>query len=96
MKPNDLIDIIGEAADEHIKDAKKQKKNSIPRWTKWTAAAAAVCIAITSGFFAFQQGPSLNDTQSPAAQNGYGGHDEGTVFMSYAGPVFPLTANHKY
>ena len=91
MKPNDLIDIIGEAADEHIKDAKKQKKNRIPRWTKWTAAAAAVCIAITSGFFAFQQGPSLNDTQSPAAQNGYGGHDEGTVFMSYAGPVFPLT-----
>jgi len=91
MKPNDLIDIIGEAADEHIQDAKKQKKNRVPRWTKWTAAAAAVCIAVTAGFFAFQQGPSLNETQSPAAQNGYGGHDEGTVFMSYAGPIFPLT-----
>ena len=28
MKSNDLIDIIGEAADEHIRDAKSAKKKA--------------------------------------------------------------------
>lgn len=31
-------------------------------------------------------------TDGTATGSGSGGHNEGTVFMSYAGPVFPLTA----
>ena len=34
MKSNDLIDIIGEAADEHIRDAKSVKKKPSCRVNK--------------------------------------------------------------
>lgn len=47
MKSNDLIDIIGEAADEHIRDAKSAKKKAMPRWAKWSSAiAACLCVAV--------------------------------------------------
>ena len=45
MKSNDLIDIIGEAADEHILDAKTPKKKA-NRWVHWAATAACVCLVI--------------------------------------------------
>lgn len=43
MKSNDLIDIIGEAADEHIRDAKITKRKA-NRWVRWVAAAACFCL----------------------------------------------------
>ena len=50
MKSNDLIDIIGEAADEHIRDAKSAKKKAMPRWAKWSSAiAACLCIVLLGG-----------------------------------------------
>ena len=49
MKSNDLIDIIGDADDEHIRDAKSAKKKEMPRWAKWSSAiAACLCVAVTS------------------------------------------------
>ena len=43
MKSNDLIDIIGEAADEHIRDAKAAKRTK-NRWVRWAAVAACICL----------------------------------------------------
>lgn len=43
MKSIDLIDIIGEASDEHIMDAKATKRKS-NRWVRWAAVAACICL----------------------------------------------------
>lgn len=40
MKSNDLLDAIGEVSDEYIADAKSAKKRRMPRWAKWSCAAA--------------------------------------------------------
>lgn len=60
MKSNDLIDIIGEAADEHIRDAKGSKKKVMPRWAKWSSGIAA-CLVLVLSFaipFIFDRGQS--------------------------------------
>ena len=88
MKSNDLIDIIGEAADEHISDAKNSQKKSMPRWAKWSSAVAAcLVLAVSLGFLL----PRMGGNSSPGTNGGESGHDNGSVFMSYAGPVFPLS-----
>lgn len=49
MKSNDLIDIIGETADEHIRDAKVTKRKT-NRWVRWVAAAACFCLVIAGAW----------------------------------------------
>ena len=88
MKSNDLIDIIGEAADEYIQDAKAAKKKAVPRWVKWSSAIAA-CLVLTIGVSLFFGGMGGN------AGAGGSGHEDGSTFMSYAGPVFPLTLREE-
>lgn len=46
MKSNDLLEIIGEAQDEYIKDAADQQKKRTPVWVKWTAIAACLCLIV--------------------------------------------------
>jgi len=87
MKSNDLIDIIGEAADEHIADAKSAKKKKMPRWAKRFSVVAA-CFVLVIGIGGLLL-PRMGGNSAPGSSGG--GHDEGSVFMSYAGPVFPLT-----
>lgn len=89
MKSNDLIDIIGEAADEHIRDAKSATKKTMPRWAKWSSAIAA-CLVVAIGCISMLPRFSAPHDEAPSTGGG-NGHGEGTVFMSYAGPVFPLT-----
>lgn len=48
MKSHELLDVIGEAQDSYLLDAKAPKKKSTPVWVKWTAMAA--CIAIVIAF----------------------------------------------
>ena len=88
MKSHDLIDIIGNADDAYIKDAKNTKKKVIPRWAKWSSAIAA-CLVLTIGLSFIL--PRMGDTFAPGGSAGGSGHDEGSIFMSYAGPIFPLT-----
>lgn len=89
MKSNDLIDVIGDAADEHVRDAKTAKKKTIPRWAKWSSVAAA-CLIVVIGCISMLPHISAPNDKAPS-EGGGNGHGEGTVFMSYAGPVFPLT-----
>lgn len=47
MKKEQIIDMIGEAPDHYVKDAKEyKKKHRIPRWSKWMGGIAAI-LAIT-------------------------------------------------
>lgn len=93
MKSNDLIDIIGEAADEYIQDAKSAKKKAVPRWVKWSSAIAA-CLVVVIGVGSYVL-PRMGSSSSPGSSAAADGHDEGSIFMSYAGPVFPLTLREE-
>lgn len=43
MKKEQIVDMIGEAPDHYVKDAKDyKKKRRIPRWSKWMGSIAAV------------------------------------------------------
>lgn len=43
MKKEQIVDMIGEAPDNYVKDAKEyKKKRRIPRWSKWMGGIAAV------------------------------------------------------
>ena len=86
MKSDELLDAIGEAKDEYVRDVRSAKMNKIPNWAKWTSAIAA-CLVLALGInFVFSH---MGGMASPEA--GGSGHEDGSVFMSYAGPVFPLT-----
>ena len=85
MRSDELLDAIGEAKDEYVQDVRKPKAK--PDWVKWASAVAA-CLALALGLnFLFH---NIGGKASPEA-GGSDGHEEGSVFMSYAGPVFPLT-----
>ncbi len=84
MKPDDIFDAIGEVNDEAVADAKKtdKKANRLRPWLKWSGIAASFVLVCGIGILAaiiFMGG------------NAGGGAEEGLTYMSYAGPVFPLT-----
>jgi len=94
MKPDELIELIGEVDDEYIQDAKQSKKQRVPRRTKWASAIAA-CLVLAVGIGSFLL-PRMGGNSTPGSSGAGGsGHDEGSVFMSYAGPVFPLTLREE-
>lgn len=46
MKAIDLLDMIGNVDDSIIEEAKQRKKEALPRWTKWIAVAACLCLVL--------------------------------------------------
>lgn len=91
-KSKKLFDGITALSDELIEEAASPVNIKRRTWVKWTAAAASVAVLISGvliGVFAFK---GVGDSEAPAASAAYTGHDEGSVFMSYAGPVLPLNA----
>lgn len=102
MKKEKIYDGITGIRDDIIERAEKyeftksdetgqktvNKKSGMVRWMKWAGAAACLCLVVGVSFFALQNiGGKSGDG---AATEGSGGA-AGTVFMSYAGPVLPLT-----
>jgi hypothetical protein len=91
MKEKELFDAITEVDDELIEEARttrlvKQSKS----WMRWTAIAASIALLIMVGGSALLRMGAF----FPGGSSGGGsGHEEGSVFMSYAGPVFPLTSS---
>lgn len=90
MTPETLYDaltnvkdaLVEEAADPRIVVVKKRAN-----WLKWGSIAAAVVLVLGAG------GWWAVSHMHMGSSAGGGGHEDGsTVFMSYAGPVFPLTA----
>ena len=88
MKSDELLDAIGEAKDEYVQDVRNAKEKKMPGWAKWTSAIAA-CLVLTIGVSLFFGGMGGN------AGAGGSGHEDGSTFMSYAGPVFPLTLREE-
>lgn len=70
---------------------RKQVKKPVnrSRWMKWGAMAASLCLIVSAGLFVLQN--IGGKTGDGAASEGAGGAT-GTVFMSYAGPILPLTS----
>ena len=86
MKSDELLDAIGEAKDAYIQDVRNPQAKKTPDWVKWTSAIAA-CLVLALGFrYAFRHMGG-----AAPSEGGSAGHENGSVFMSYAGPVFPLT-----
>lgn len=50
MKANDLLDMIGNVDDNIIEEAKQKKKAALPRWTRWLATAACLCLILGGTF----------------------------------------------
>lgn len=46
MKSQELLEVIGEAQDEYILDARESKQKGTPAWKKWTALAACICLIL--------------------------------------------------
>ena len=88
MKSDELLDAIGEAKDEYVQDVRNAKVKKMPGWAKWTSAIAA-CLVLTLGVSLVFGGMGGN------AGAGGSGHEDGSTFMSYAGPVFPLTLREE-
>ena len=75
--------LVDEAANPRIPVVKKRAN-----WLKWGSIAAAVVLVLGAGGWW-----ALSHIRFGSSAAGGGGHEDGsTVFMSYAGPVFPLTA----
>ena len=65
------------------------QKEHIVHWKRWTALAACLVLAVGAGSVFFSQIGGRNASSGDSA--GGSGVDGGSTFMSYAGPVFPLT-----
>ena len=92
MKANELLDILGEANDEFIQDAdtnSKAKTMRLPgKAKKYVVIAASLALVLGIGSYVLPR-------MGGGANGGTAGHEEGSVFMSYAGPVFPLTLQEE-
>ena len=108
MKGERLFRILGLVDDDLIEEAVSAssaaafKRRSASRRALGLAACLALVCGlglgwlVTGGFQGYGGGMSGGGANgdAPTASDGASGsgHEEGTVFMSYAGPVFPLTA----
>ena len=81
-----LFEALSEISEQKIDEASPSDRTSRSRWKKWGVLAAALVLVVGVGS---QILPRLGGN---AGGNGAGrtGEDGASVFMSYAGPVFPL------
>mgnify|MGYP000969149598 CR=1 FL=1 len=93
MKEKKIFNAITDVRDEYIEEARTTRlQRQAATWKKWTAIVACLAMVIGIG------GTLLLKNAIPFGGNtgtGGAGHDEGNVFMSYAGPIFPLTLDEK-
>lgn len=89
MTRETLYDAITNVKDALVEEAANPRLPARKRvnWLKWGSIAAAVVLVLGAG------GWWAVSHMHMGSSAGGGGHEDGsTVFMSYAGPVFPLTA----
>lgn len=88
MKAEQLFDALTDQSDELVTAAERHVFRRAAPWRRWTAAAAALALVI--GLAGIATGririPGLG------GKSGNGGAENGYTYMSYAGPVFPLSA----
>ena len=74
-------------AEKYQFDKKNCNKWRKDVWMKYGIMAACVCLAVGLGVFVLGIGKGAKPGDT--AGSGSGGHESGSTFMSYAGPVFP-------
>ena len=93
MKSEKLYDAITGISDKYVEETvKPRKKVKLKPWM--SAIAGAACVAIIIGAVGIYSAsvPKADEPAEEAPKDGdYIGHNEGYVFMSYGGPVFPMT-----
>ena len=87
MRANDLLDAIGNAKDEYVHAAKINQKKRIPGWVKGFSAAACLVLMVSVGIFAL--------AMMGGRAGGGGNSNNGLTYMSYDGPVLPLTLREE-
>lgn len=81
MRAEDLLDAIGEAREDYIQDAGIRHRTG---WKKWGALAAVIALCVGIGWI-------LTNMGGRAGKGNGVGSGEGLVYMSYEGPILPLT-----
>jgi len=95
MNSEMIYDALTDIREEFIVEAKEHRFNKsrsvVARWSI-LAASLALIIGI-GGFMLYRVGlsPGSGGTSGGAGAGGAGRQDGSTVFMSYAGPIFPLS-----
>lgn len=85
-----LLEAMSELPDAQIDAGAQEPHRKKSPWKRWAALAACLTVAflgvgVAAGLIPLPFG----------ANSGGSGHDEATTFMSYAGPVFPLTLTEE-
>lgn len=88
-----LFDAITQVRDELVDEAVRVKPaRKQLHWLKFGSIAAAFTLVIGLGAGVFSGAiPLLPVGWLPGGNEGGSGHEEGSEFMRYAGPVFPMT-----
>ena len=89
MNGEKLFHILGLIDETLIDEAECQKLNQKKKrpFIKWISGAACILLLLSGTWYI------VNHTTLPGGTNGGGaGHDTGSTFMRYAGPVMPLNA----
>lgn len=89
MTRETLYDALTNVRDELVEEASETRPaRRRVNWMKWGSIAAAAVLVVGAGAWW-----TLSHWHLGSSSAGGSGHDDGaTVFTSYAGPVFPLTA----
>lgn len=89
MKSEKLYDGITEIREDLIEQAENyqfRKKRRGRTLIKWGTMAACLCLVVGIGTYLFR------NMDGKTENGGLGGAESGTTFMSYEGPIMPLTA----
>ncbi len=87
-----LFGTLNEISEEKIDEAAPVEGKKQFHWKRWTALAASLVLIVGVGvgsYILFR--PQLGDGSGIIAGSGGSGTNGTSTFMSYAGPVFPLT-----
>ena len=89
MKREELLDAIGAVGEEYLERSENAGRVSL-KWRKWAGLAA--CLLLLVAVPATQLIPRMGGSSGENGGGSGSNNDGSTVFMSYAGPVFPMTA----
>lgn len=81
-----LLEVLSDIQDGPIDAGAQEPPRKKPHWKRWAALAACLAVVLLGvGIFRGRVPVPFG------AESGGSGHDAATTFMSYAGPIFPLT-----
>ena len=87
-----LLEALSEIDEQKYEEAAPEDRVSRFQWRKWGAVAAALALVAGIGSYLLPRiGGNASNWSPGGAGAGGAGVNEASTFMSYAGPVFPLT-----